>query len=301
MLLKLSDVIEMCRVPEDKKIRLKDYHPNWEGNSLGTAADRLREARRLLVEDVQELERSQEVLYASDSWSVLVVIQAMDAAGKDGTIKHVMSGINPEGVKVVSFKQPSTEELDHDYLWRCSRELPERGRIGIFNRSYYEEVLVVKVHPELVAKQRIPGANPREKSFWKSRYKEINQFEKRLTRNGTRIVKFFLNISKAEQKRRFLERIDDPTKNWKFSPGDLTERACWDEYMSAYEEMLNATSTKSAPWFIIPADQKVTTHLLVATILSSEIRKLNLEFPTLTASQHEALIECKARLEAEPD
>ena len=300
-MLNLTDVIEMCRVPVGKKIRLNDYHPNWEADGLGTAADRLSEARRLLVEDVQELERSQEVLYAADSWSVLVIIQAMDAAGKDGTIKHVMTGINPEGVKVVSFKQPSVEELDHDYLWRCSKELPERGRIGIFNRSYYEEVLVVKVHPELVDKQRIPGANPGEKSFWKSRYKEINQFERRLTRNGTRIIKFFLNISKDEQKRRFLARIDDPTKNWKFSPGDLVERAHWDEYMSAYEAMLNATSTKSAPWFIIPADQKVTTHLLVATILSSEIRKLNLKFPTLTTSQHEALIECKARLQAEAD
>ncbi len=301
MLLNLSDVIEMCRVPEDKKIRLKDYHPNWEAEGIGTAAERLREARRLLVEDVQELERSQELLFASDSWSVLVIIQAMDAAGKDSTIKHVMTGINPEGVKVVSFKQPSEEELDHDYLWRCSRELPERGRIGIFNRSYYEEVLVVKVHPELVAKQRIPGANPGEKSFWKSRYKEINQFERRLTRNGTRIIKFFLNVSKDEQKRRFLERINDPTKNWKFSSGDLVERAHWDEYMSAYEQMLNATSTKSAPWFIIPADQKMTTHLLVATILSSEIRKLNLKFPTLTASQHQALIECRAQLEAEAE
>ncbi len=301
MLLNLSDVIEMCRVPEDKKIRLKDYHPNWEAEGAGTATERLREARRLLVEDVQELESSQELLYAANSWSVLVIIQAMDAAGKDSTIKHVMTGVNPEGVKVVSFKQPSAEELDHDYLWRCSRELPERGQIGLFNRSYYEEVLVVKVHPELVAKQRIPGANPGEKSFWKSRYKEINQFERRLTRNGTRIIKFFLNVSKDEQKRRFLARIDDPTKNWKFSPGDLVERTYWDEYMSAYEQMLNATSTTSAPWFIIPADQKATTHLLVAKILSSEIRKLNLKFPALTASQHEALIECKARLEAEAD
>jgi PPK2 family polyphosphate:nucleotide phosphotransferase len=300
-MLNLSDVFEMCRVPEGKKIRLKDYHPNWDVDGIGTAASRLREARRLLVEDVRELETSQELLFAADSWSVLVVIQAMDAAGKDGTIKHVMSGINPEGVKVVSFKQPSAEELDHDYLWRCSKELPERGRIGIFNRSYYEEVLVVKVHPELVDKQRIPGADPSKKTFWKSRYKDINQFERRLTRNGTHIVKFFLNVSKDEQKRRFLARIDDPTKNWKFSPGDLVERAHWDEYMSAYEEMLNATSTKSAPWFIIPADQKVTTHLLVATILSSEIRKLSLKFPTLTASQHEALIECRARLEAEAD
>ena len=253
------------------------------------------------MEDVHELATSQELLYASDSWSVLVIIQAMDAAGKDGTIEHVMTGVNPQGVDVVSFKQPSAEELNHDYLWRCAKELPERGRIGIFNRSYYEEVLVVKVHPEFVARQKIPGANPARKAFWKSRYKEINQFERRLVRNGTRIIKFFLNVSKDEQKRRFLARIDDPKKNWKFSPGDLVERSHWNQYMSAYEEMLSATSTKAAPWYIIPADQKSVTHLLVAKILASEIQKLNLAYPVLTPAQHEALIECRAKLEAEID
>lgn len=298
-MLNLSDVIEMCRVPEGKKIKLRDFHTNWEADGSGTAAERRHEARRLLQEDVHELAASQELLYAADSWSVLVIIQAMDAAGKDSTIEHVMSGVNPQGVDVHSFKRPSDEELGHDYLWRCSKVLPECGRIGIFNRSYYEEVLVVKVHPELIANQRIPDANPGKRSFWKSRYKDINQFERRLVRNGTRIVKFFLNVSKDEQKRRFLARIDDPRKNWKFSSGDLIERAHWDEYMSAYEDMLNATSTESAPWFVIPADQKATTHLLVATILSNEIHQLNLKFPELTTSQHEALIECKVKLETE--
>lgn len=295
------DVIQMCRVPEKEKIRLKDYHTTWDSSGNDDGSELRDEARRLLLKDVHDLEEAQELLFASDTWSVLVILQAMDAAGKDSTIKHVMSGVNPQGVDVVSFKQPSAEELDHDYLWRCSKELPERGRIGIFNRSYYEEVLVVKVHPEYLAKERIPGANPAKKSFWKSRYKEINQFERRLVRNGTRIIKFFLNVSKDEQKHRFLARIDDPKKNWKFSAADLTERQHWDDYMSAFEDMLSATSTKSAPWYIIPADQKPIAHLLVAKILSTEIRKLDLKYPTVTPAQHEALIASRAKLEAETD
>jgi PPK2 family polyphosphate:nucleotide phosphotransferase len=300
-MLNLSDVIEICRVPEKKKVRLKDHHPNWESGGNETEAEHRREAHELLVEDVEELANAQELLYAADEWSVLVIFQAMDAAGKDGTIKHVMSGVNPQGVEVHSFKQPSVEELDHDYFWRYSQKLPERGRIGIFNRSYYEEVLVVKVHPELITRQRIPGARPSKKSFWKARYKDINQFERRLTRNGTRIIKFFLNVSKSEQKRRFLARIDDSKKNWKFSEADLKERDHWDEYVSAYETMLGATSTRWAPWYVIPADQKPMAHLLVATILSNEIQKLNLSFPTLTPARHEELNACKAKLEAEPD
>jgi PPK2 family polyphosphate:nucleotide phosphotransferase len=300
-MLNLSDIIEMCRVPPGKKIKLKDFHPNWEGEGQGTDAERRHEARLLLAEDVQHLASSQELLYASQTWSVLVIFQAMDAAGKDGTIAHVMAGVNQQGVDVVSFKQPSQEELAHDFLWRCSNKLPHRGRIGIFNRSYYEEVLIVKVHPENLGNQRIPNANPEKKSFWKARYKDINQFERHLARNGTLVVKFFLNVSKDEQKRRFLDRIDDPKKNWKFSPGDLAERDHWNEYMSAYEDMLNATSTKHAPWYVIPADHKVTTHLLVAQILSNAIQKLGLKFPELTPSQHEALIECRAKIEAEVD
>jgi PPK2 family polyphosphate:nucleotide phosphotransferase len=300
-MLNLSDVVEMCRVPTGKKIKLKDYHTNWNGDQEVPGSEQRCEARRLLEQDVHQLSRSQELLYASQSWSVLVILQAMDAAGKDSTIAHVMAGVNQQGVDVVSFKQPSAEDLQHDFLWRCSKSLPVRGRIGIFNRSYYEEVLVVKVHPELVASQRIPHANPGKKSFWKARYKDINQFERHLARNGTLIVKFFLNMSKAEQKRRLLARIDDPTKNWKFSPNDLHERSFWNEYMAVYEDMLNATSTKYAPWYVIPADEKVTAHLLVAQILSDSIQKLGLNFPELTPSQHEALIECKVKLEAEVD
>lgn len=300
-MLKLSDVIEMCRVTSEKKVRIKDLHTTWETGSTATEAKRRHEAKSLLAEDVQHLSDSQEMLYASHTWSVLVIFQAMDAAGKDSTIEHVMKGVNPQGVDVVSFKQPSSEELNHNFLWRCSKALPENGRIGIFNRSYYEEVLVVRVHPELLANQRIPGANPSKKSFWKARYKDINSFERHLARNGTLIVKFFLNVSKAEQKRRFLSRIDDPAKNWKFSAGDITERRFWNQYMAAYEDMLNATSTKYAPWYVIPADDKPTAHMLVAQILSSSIQKLGVKIPELPPSQHEALVECKATLEAETD
>lgn len=300
-MLNLSGVVDMCRVPEGKNVRMKDLHTTWENGPTVAESNRRHAAKRLLQEDVQHLESAQELLYASHSWSVLVILQAMDAAGKDGTIAHVMSGVNPQGVEVFAFKRPSAEDLDHDFLWRTSKVLPERGRIGIFNRSYYEEVLVVKVHPELVANQRIPKANPSKKAFWKARYKDINQFERHLVRNGTLVLKFFLNVSKDEQKRRFLERLDDPAKNWKFSAADLAERDHWNEYMSAYEEMLNATSTKYAPWYVIPADEKSTARLLVAQILSHSIQKLGLKIPELTPSQHEALIESKSKLEAEAD
>ena len=300
-MLNLSDVVDLCRVAADKKVKLKDIPTSWEGDVDEAAIQRRHEAKRLLSEDAHHLAASQELLYAANSWSVLVILQAMDAAGKDGTIEHVMKGVNPQGVNVFSFKQPTPEELSHDFLWRCGKVLPAGGQIGIFNRSYYEEVLVVKVHPELIAQQRIPNANPAKKSFWKARYKYINQFERHLVRNGTLVVKFFLHLSKQEQKRRFLDRIDDPQKNWKFSAGDLAERARWDEYMSAYEDMLSATSTKFAPWFVIPADDKVTARMLVAQILSSSIQKLGLRYPTLTPTQHNALIECRAKLEAEVD
>lgn len=300
-MLNVSDIVEMCHIPADKKIRLKDFPTSWDSDSSLSEADRRREAKRLLLENVQQLAESQEVLFASQTWSVLVILQAMDAGGKDSTVEHVMSGVNPQGVDVVSFKQPSPEELSHNFLWRCSKELPLKGRIGIFNRSYYEEVLVVKVHPEYIASQRIPGADPDKKSFWKARYKDINQFERHLSRNGTRIVKFFLNLSKAEQKKRFLSRIDDPKKNWKFSAGDLAERAHWKDYMNAYEDMLNATSTKHAPWYVVPADDKSTARLLVSQILSKSIDDLGLKSPELTPSQRDVLIECKAKLEAETD
>lgn len=300
-MLNLSDIIEMCVVPTDRKVRIKDFPTDWERDSKISGAERRREAKRLLIENVQQLSESQEILYASQTWAVLVILQAMDAAGKDSTVEHVMKGVNPQGVDVTSFKQPSSEELSHNFLWRCSKALPPKGRIGIFNRSYYEEVLVVKVHPEFVANQRIPGADPRKKSFWKGRYKDINQFEKHLSRNGTKVIKFFLNLSKDEQKRRFLSRIDDLKKNWKFSANDLVERAKWDVYMKAYEEMLNATNTKHAPWYVVPADDKSIARLLVSQILSKLIDNLGLKLPELAVEQRDSLIECKAKLEAETD
>jgi PPK2 family polyphosphate:nucleotide phosphotransferase len=223
----------------------------------------------------------------------------MDAAGKDGTIKHVMSGINPQGCQVYSFKHPSAEELDHNFLWRCNKALPERGRIGIFNRSYYEEVLIVKVHPELVAAQRIPAANSKDKKFWERRYDDINAFEQHLTHNGTAIVKFFLNVSREEQRERFLERINNPAKHWKFSASDVSEREYWNDYMQAYEDCLSATSTKSAPWYVIPADHKWVSRALVAAILTTTIKSLDLKWPKVTDDQKRAIKEAKVKLESE--
>jgi PPK2 family polyphosphate:nucleotide phosphotransferase len=245
------------------------------------------------------LAEAQELLYADNSWSLLVIFQALDAAGKDGTIKHVMSGINPQGCQVYSFKHPSAEELDHTFLWRCMKRLPERGRIGIFNRSYYEEVLIVKVHPELVAAQRIPGADAGSKKFWEHRYEDISEFEKHLARNGTAIVKFFLNISKDEQRKRFLDRINEPEKHWKFAAGDLQERGYWDEYQEAYEQCLAATSTKHAPWYVIPADHKWVTRALVAVILTETIQSLNLQWPTVGPERKKAIAAAKKQLESE--
>jgi PPK2 family polyphosphate:nucleotide phosphotransferase len=222
----------------------------------------------------------------------------MDAAGKDSTIKHVMSGVNPQGVQVYSFKHPSAEELDHNFLWRCARVLPERGRIGIFNRSYYEEVLIVKVHPELVTAQKIPDARI-DKTFWKQRYEDINAFEEHLARNGTLILKFFLHVSKNEQRKRFLDRVNDPKKHWKFSASDLAERGCWKEYQSAYEDMLESTSTRHAPWFVIPADHKWVSRTMVAAIATREIASLNLQFPEVTEEKRKQIADAKKQLEKE--
>ena len=245
-------------------------------------------AKKTLSEDVTALAEAQNLLYAANTHSILLVFQAMDAAGKDGTIKHVMSGINPQGCQVYSFKHPSPEELDHNYLWRCMKTLPERGRIGIFNRSYYEEVLIVKVHPNFIHAQRIPDATP-SKSFWNERYEDINNFEQHLARNG----------SKDEQRKRFLERIDDPKKHWKFNASDIAERTHWDRYMDAYEEAISATSTKSAPWYIIPADHKWITRTLVAQILVKTIKSLGLQFPEVTREKRAEIAEAKQRLESE--
>lgn len=291
-------LIEQFRVPPGKKFRLKDYNPEWAGDKKVPKAERKKRALSILSEDVTELAEAQELLYASDSWSVLLIFQAMDAAGKDGTIKHVMSGVNPQGCQVYSFKHPSAEELDHNFLWRCMKALPERGRIGIFNRSYYEDVLIVKVHPELLAAQRIPDGKP-TKEFWKDRYDDINEFERHLSRNGTLILKFFLYVSKDEQRKRFLDRIEDPDKHWKFSTSDVAERGFWDEYMQAYEDALGATSTSWAPWFVIPADHKWVSRAMVAAIITDAIDRLDLRYPEVTPDKLRAISEARKFLEKE--
>jgi PPK2 family polyphosphate:nucleotide phosphotransferase len=295
----IDEFISSWRVPHDTKIRLKDYDSGWEGDKDVAKEDRKQNAAKILTDGIAELAAAQDLLYADDTWAVLVIFQAMDAAGKDGTIKHVMTGLNPQGCQVYSFKHPSAEDLDHDFLWRCARVLPERGRIGIFNRSYYEEVLITKVHPTIIEAQRLPKANPKSEKFWKRRYQSINNFEKHMSRNGTRIIKFFLNVSKEEQKERFLARINDKTKQWKLSPSDVAERGRWDDYQQAYEEMLNATSTKYAPWHVIPADHKWVTRAAVAAVLASEIRKLKLSYPKLSDKQKEDIKKSKAELESE--
>ena len=295
-------LIEKFLVPLGSKFRIKDHDPGWAGDK-DVPVDKRREiAEEVLTQDTTELAEAQELLYADNSWSVLVVFQAMDAAGKDGTIKHVMSGINPQGCQVFSFKQPSSEELDHNFLWRCSRCLPERGRIGIFNRSYYEEVLVVKVHPELLVKQNLPGIEPGDKppkDFWQHRYEDINAFEKHLARNGTAIIKFFLNVSKEEQAKRFLKRVKEPEKHWKFAASDLHERKYWDDYMAAYEDCLSATSTEYAPWYVIPADHKWVTRAAVAAILHQTIRGLDLKWPTVTEADEAVIEQAREQLQAE--
>jgi PPK2 family polyphosphate:nucleotide phosphotransferase len=295
----IDDFIDTCRVPHDRKIKLKKYDSGWQGNMKVPKAKRKETAAKILADGVAELAEMQTLLYAADTWSLLIIFQAMDAAGKDGTIKHVMTGLNPQGCQVYSFKKPSAEELDHDFLWRCAKALPERGRIGIFNRSYYEEVLVTRIHPEIVQAQRLPKVDAKAKHFWADRYDDINGFERHLTRNGTRIVKFYLNVSKNVQKKRFLERIDDPAKHWKLSVADLAEREHWDDYQRAYEDMLNATSTKYAPWYIVPADNKWVTRASVAAILAKEIRSLKLSYPRVSDADQRAIRDCRAKLEAE--
>mgnify|MGYP000626520021 CR=1 FL=1 len=281
-------------VPPDPKISLtKDYDPDYKAHYLKKS-----DAKRDLQEVIKAIAEYQDILYAQDTHSLLIIFQAMDAAGKDSTIKHVMSGINPQGFQVYSFKAPSLEELDHDYLWRCSKALPERGRIGIFNRSYYEEILVTRVHPEILEQRQIPPSLIDEK-IWKQRFEEINNFEKHLVNNGTVILKFFLNVSKEEQKQRFLERIDRPEKNWKFSTNDAKERAFWDDYMAVYEDMFNHTSTELAPWHIISADHKWFTRLAVAGIIYAKLKELNLHYPKVSQEKHLELLQAKVMLENE--
>jgi PPK2 family polyphosphate:nucleotide phosphotransferase len=299
-----KDVLDELRVsPGDAGLhRRSTAHvtTNWLGKSREVdGAERKKLAHEDLREFVEELAAAQELLWASGTHSLLIVLQAMDAAGKDGTIKHVMSGVNPQGCRVVSFKQPSAEELRHDFLWRASRALPELGAITIFNRSYYEDVLVTRVHPELVAKSHEgPPDGPNEK-FWRGRYEDINAFEHHLHRSKTRIVKVFLHVSKEEQKRRFLERLDVPEKNWKFSVGDLAERAHWHEYQEAYEEALSATSTSWAPWYVVPADHKYELRALVGGIVVDAIDQMSLAPPSVPAEDLAALERAKAQLLAE--
>jgi PPK2 family polyphosphate:nucleotide phosphotransferase len=287
--------IELCRVAAGRKVRLEDYDTEWGGGDLRDRCTK-RELETLMTQDVSRLAKAQDLLAASSSWALLIVLQAMDAAGKDSTIKHVMSGVNPQGCQVYSFKRPSEEELKHTFLWRCSNSLPERGRIGIFNRSHYEDVLVVKVHPELLAAQRLPHAKP-TKELWEARYDDINQFERHLERNGTRILKFFLHISKEEQRKRFLKRLSQPKKYWKFETSDAQERRYWQDYIEAYEQCLSHTSTDWAPWHIIPADHKWVTRALVGEIITREIGKLDLKYPKIDKALRKEFRETRRQLE----
>jgi len=295
----LKDVLKRSRklaarylVEDGAKFKLANVDP---GDTAHLDDDDKDEAQEALRDGVRALTTLQDMLYAQDRWAVLLVFQAMDAAGKDGAIKHVMSGVNPQGCQVASFKVPSAEELDHDFLWRCQRHLPERGRIGVFNRSYYEEVLVVRVHPEFLARQRLPE-RLLGKDLWKHRHRDIRAFERYLAGNGVLIRKFFLHVSKAEQRRRFLERIEEPEKNWKFSAGDVAERAHWKEYMKAYEDVIRETATPEAPWSVVPADNKWFTRLVVAATVVDALGSLDLAYPTLDAKARAGLAEAKKAL-----
>jgi PPK2 family polyphosphate:nucleotide phosphotransferase len=297
-----DQILEQLVVTPGQAAGIADREPGWTGGPefADLARHELKaRAKEALQSGIAELSDAQELLWASDRYAVLVVLQAMDAAGKDSAIEHVMSGVNPQGVQVVSFKKPSAEELDHDFLWRISRALPERGRIGIFNRSHYEEVVALKVHPEWLAPQRLPPG-PRDEAFWTERYEDINAFERHLDRNGTRIVKFFLHVSKEVQKERFIARLETPGKEWKFNAGDVAERAHWDAYMGAFEDALTATSTPWAPWHVIPADHKWLTQALVARVLVEKLRSLDLAWPEVSAKEHAANLEARKELDAEP-
>jgi PPK2 family polyphosphate:nucleotide phosphotransferase len=294
-------VMERTLVHPDKKVKLEDYPTSWKDSEdleLGGTLLSKENAEKILEKSREDLDRAQELLWAESSHSLLIILQGMDAAGKDGIIEHVMSGVNPQGCQVTGFKVPSAKELAHDFMWRCYASLPERGMIGIFNRSYYEEVLVVRVHPELLEQQRLPEGKE-GKELWQERYESINDIERHLVRNGTVILKFFLNESPGEQKERFLARLDDPGKQWKFNPADIKERGLWDEYMKAYEKMLSGTSTKEAPWYIIPADQKWLARALVSSIITRTIESLHLQYPRPSKEMMEALVEAKKKLKAE--
>jgi len=288
-----NKLAEPCRVVDGKGFRLKDFNPG----STGKLSSK-RHAEALLEKSVARMAELQDKLYAQDKWAVLLIFQGMDAAGKDGAIKHVMSGVNPQGCQVYSFKAPSMEELDHDYLWRTNRCIPERGRIGIFNRSYYEEVLVVRVHPEVLERENI-SSSLITRNIWEDRFEDINAYERYLSRNGVIIRKFFLNLSKKEQKKRFLDRLQQPEKNWKLSPADIHERQRWNDYMSAYQDAICHTASKHAPWFVVPADNKWFTRLVVAAVIVETLESLNLSYPKIDSAKHKELQAARRMLAGE--
>jgi PPK2 family polyphosphate:nucleotide phosphotransferase len=290
----LHGMAKRFRIDDPDKFHLSARDP---AECYGLTADK-NEAKAMLAEGLEQLSDLQERLYAFDSWSVLIILQAMDAAGKDSVIKHVMAGLNPQGVEVHPFKQPSVEELDHNFLWRAARHLPERGRIGIFNRSYYEEVLVVRVHPELLGQQKLP-ASLTGKDVWQKRFEDIRAFERHLVRNGTIVLKFFLHVSKDEQRKRFLDRIDEPAKRWKFSMADVDERKLWNKYQGAYEDMIRNTSCPDAPWYVVPADHKWFTRMVIAGVLVRELRALDLDFPRIKGEALKELQKARKALKAE--
>jgi len=288
-------VLKSHRVTRGKHFRLKDHDP---GDTHGMGSESKDEARELLARGIEWLADAQDKLYAQDRWGVLITFQAMDAAGKDGAIKHVMSGVNPQGVQVTSFKTPSSEELDHDFMWRCMKALPERGRIGIFNRSYYEEVLIVRVHQALLAKQKLP-AQVLSEAIWEERFEDIVNFERYLARNGYLILKFFLNLSRPEQKKRFIERLDNPNKNWKFSAADARERGYWKAYMKAYQDMIRHTAAPHAPWYVVPADNKWFSRLVVAAAIVEALEGLDLHYPKVGAGKKKELAAARRLLAGE--
>jgi PPK2 family polyphosphate:nucleotide phosphotransferase len=299
----LTTVMKRMMVEPGTKVRPASMETSWDDTEdlkLNGQALKKENSKGILEESVKKLNSAQELLWAGDSYSLLIILQGMDASGKDGIIEHVMSGINPQFCHVTCFKAPSSEELDHDFIWRCYKALPERGRIGIFNRSYYEEVLVVKVHPEWLDKQKLP---PGEKgdAFWNARYRSINEIEHHLVQNGARVLKFFMNISKQEQKQQLMERIDTPEKRWKFNPADVDERASWEDYMKAYADMLQNTSTAHAPWYVVPADQKWLARALVAAVIAETIGSLDLRYPEMNDTQRKKMEESRVKLLAEND
>jgi PPK2 family polyphosphate:nucleotide phosphotransferase len=290
----LKDLTKRFRIDDPDKFRLSDFDPD---DRQGLTKDKS-EAKVMLDDGIDRLVELQEKLYADARWSLLIILQAMDAAGKDSVVEHVMSGVNPQGVEVHAFKQPSAEELSHNFLWRAARLLPQRGRIGIFNRSYYEEVLVVRVHPELLEKQRLPEGLA-GKDIWQQRFEDIRGFERHLSRSGTRILKFFLHVSKEEQRQRFLDRIKEPAKRWKFSMDDVLERKLWEKYQDAYEDMIRHTSAPDAPWYVVPADHKWFTRIVVAGVVVQELQSLSLEFPKVEGRALKELEEVAKALKAE--